>query len=149
MKFTGLSYKEVVKMRKEYGRNTISNKKENSFIKLFLESLGDPIIIILLIALAVKVIVLFKDFDFFETIGILISILVASLVSSISEYGSEAAFKRLQEDASKYKVKVKRNNQSIEIDLGDIVVNDIVILNAGDKVQVDGNILKGFVLVDE
>lgn len=149
MKFTGLSDKEVVKMRKEYGRNTISNKKENSFIKLFLESLGDPIIKILLIALAVKVIVLFKDFDFFETIGILISILVASLVSSISEYGSEAAFKRLQEDASKYKVKVKRNNQSTEIDLEDIVVNDIVILNAGDKVPADGNILKGFVSVDE
>lgn len=149
MKFTGLSDKEVVKMRKEYGRNTISNKKENSFIKLFLESLGDPIIKILLIALAVKVIVLFKDFDFFETIGILISILVASLVSSISEYGSEAAFKRLQEDASKYKVKVKRNNQSIEIDLEDIVVNDIVILNAGDKVPADGHILKGFVSVDE
>lgn len=149
MKFTGLSDKEVVKMRKEYGRNTISNKKENSFIKLFLESLGDPIIKILLIALAVKVIVLFKDFDFFETIGILISILVASLVSSISEYGSEAAFKRLQEDASKYKVKVKRNNQSTEIDLEDIVVNDIVILNAGDKVPADGHILKGFVSVDE
>lgn len=149
MKFTGLSDKEVVKMRKEYGRNTISNKKENSFIKLFLESLGDPIIKILLIALAVKVIILFKDFDFFETIGILISILVASLVSSISEYGSEAAFKRLQEDASKYKVKVKRNNQSIEIDLEDIVVNDIVILNAGDKVPADGHILKGFVSVDE
>lgn len=149
MKFTGLSEKEVVKMRKEYGRNTISNKKENSFIKLFLESLGDPIIKILLIALAVKVIVLFKDFDFFETIGILISILVASLVSSISEYGSEAAFKRLQEDASKYKVKVKRNNQSTEIDLEDIVVNDIVILNAGDKVPADGHILKGFVSVDE
>lgn len=149
MKFTGLSDKEVVKMRKEYGRNTISNKKENSFIKLFLESLGDPIIKILLIALAVKVIVLFKDFDFFETIGILISILVASLVSSISEYGSEAAFKRLQEDASKYKVKVKRNNQSTETDLEDIVVNDIVILNAGDKVPADGHILKGFVSVDE
>lgn len=149
MKFTGLSDKEVIKMRKEYGRNTISNKKENSFIKLFLESLGDPIIKILLIALAVKVIVLFKDFDFFETIGILISILVASLVSSISEYGSEAAFKRLQEDASKYKVKAKRNGQSTEIDLEDVVVSDIIILNTGDKVPADGNIVKGFVSVDE
>ena len=149
MKFTGLSDKEVIKMRKEYGRNTISNKKENSFIKLFLESLGDPIIKILLIALAVKVIVLFKDFDFFETIGILISILVASLVSSISEYGSEAAFKRLQEDASKYKVKAQRNGQSTEIDLEDVVVSDIIILNAGDKVPADGNIVKGFVSVDE
>ena len=149
MKFTGLSDKEVIKMRKEYGRNTISNKKENSLIKLFLESLGDPIIKILLIALAVKVIVLFKDFDFFETIGILISILVASLVSSISEYGSEAAFKRLQEDASKYKVKAQRNGQSTEIDLEDVVVSDIIILNAGDKVPADGNIVKGFVSVDE
>ena len=149
MKFTGLSDKEVIKMRKEYGRNTISNKKENSFIKLFLESLGDPIIKILLIALAVKVIILFKDFDFFETIGILISILVASLVSSISEYGSEAAFKRLQEDASKYKVKAKRNGQSTEIDLEDVVVSDIIILNTGDKVPADGNIVKGFVSVDE
>ena len=66
----GLSNSEVVMSRKKYGSNDISMENNNSFFKLLLESLGDPIIKILLIALGIKTVFLFHDFDWFETIGI-------------------------------------------------------------------------------
>ena len=64
----GLSNKEVIESRKKYGSNNITGKNKNTFLSLFIETLGDPIIKILLIALAIKTIFLFKDFDYFETI---------------------------------------------------------------------------------
>ena len=104
---------------------------------LLLESLGDPIIKILLIALAIKVVVLFRDFDWYETIGILIAIFLASFISSISEYGSEKAFSRLQEEQLKTTAKVRRSGKIIEIPSGEIVVGDIVMLSSGDKIPAD------------
>ena len=145
----GLTTKEVIESRKKYGTNQINSKEKNSFIKLFIETLGDPIIKILLIALAIKTIFLFKDFDWFETIGIVIAIFVASLISTISEYGSEAAFERLQEESSKIKCKVKRNNKIEEVNIDDIVVGDLVLLQSGDKIPADGIIVEGKVSVDE
>ncbi len=145
----GLSDQEVKENRKKYGTNEITKAKKNTFLKLLLESLGDPIIKILLIALAIKVVVLFRNFDWYETIGILIAIFLASFISSISEYGSEQAFSRLQEDSYSSLVKVKRNNKIREIPLNDVVVGDLVILNAGDKVPADGYLVKGSLSVDE
>ena len=139
----GLNDQEVKENRKKYGTNEITKEKKNTFLKLLLESLGDPIIKILLIALAIKVVVLFRNFDWYETIGILIAIFLASFISSISEYGSEQAFSRLQEDSYSSLVKVKRNNKIREIPLNDVVVGDLVILNAGDKVPADGYLVKG------
>ena len=92
--YQGNRKEEVEINRKKYGTNKISNVKKNSFFKLLLESLGDPIIKILLVALAIKIVFLFRDFDYFETLGILIAIFLASFISTISEYGSEAAFRR-------------------------------------------------------
>ena len=94
----GLSEKEVIANREKYGTNIINIGKHNTFFKLFLESLGDPIIKILLIALGIKTIFLIKDFDWYETIGIVIAIIIASLISTLSEYGSSKAFERLMED---------------------------------------------------
>ena len=147
--YTGLNNEEVAASRKKYGTNAISNKKKNSFFKLFIETLADPIIKILLIALAIKTIFLFHDFDWFETIGIVIAILVASLISSISEYGSESAFERLQEESSKINCKVKRNNSIQSLSIDDIVVGDIVLLQSGDKIPADGLIVSGEIDVDE
>ena len=98
MNINGLNTKEVEINRKKYGTNRIESKSNNSFFKLLLESLGDPIIKILLIALAIKVVFLIKSFDWYETIGIVIAIFLASFISTVSEYGSERAFKRLQEE---------------------------------------------------
>ena len=149
MNTNGLNNEEVVTNRKKYGNNKITNKKEDTFIKLFIESLGDPIIKILLIALAVKTLFLFKDFDYFETIGIVLAILIASLISSVSECGSNKAFERLQNESSKIKCKVKRNNTLEEINIEDIVYNDIVYLTSGDKIPADGILIKGNITVDE
>ena len=145
----GLNDAEVLKSRAEHGTNEITKVKKNTFVRLLLESLGDPIIKILLMALAIKVIVLFRNFDWYETIGILIAILLASFISSISEYGSEQAFNRLQEESSKTMARVKRNGIIIEIPISEIVVGDIVILSSGDKVPADGYLIKGNLSLDE
>ena len=149
MGLNGLSDEEVKKSRKKFGTNNVSNVKSNSFFSLLIESLGDPIIKILLIALAVKVVFMFRDFDWFETLGIFIAIFLASLISTLSEYGSEKAFKRLQEESSNILVKVKRNSNLIKVNINDIVVGDLVFLESGDLVPADGNIIRGMILVDE
>ena len=146
---TGLTDKEVIESIKKYGDNKISPTKKEGFLKLFIETLGDPIIKILLIALGIRTIFLFKDFDWFETIGIVIAIFVASFISTISEYGSEKAFEKLQEESSKIKCRVKRNGKIIEVNLEDIVCRDIVLLSSGDKVPADGILIKGKVSIDE
>ena len=145
----GLTNEEVIKQRKKYGTNQITKIKENSFFKLLLESLADPIIRILLIALAIKILFLFKDFDIYETLGILVAILLASFISTISEYGSEAAFNRLQEESSKIKAKVWRNNFLKEIFIDQIVVGDYINLAGGDKIPADGYLIDGSLKVDE
>ncbi len=149
MNNNGLTSKEVVSNRKKHGTNTITKKNDDTFIKLLLETLSDPIIKILLIALAIKTIFLFKDFDFFETIGIILAILVASLISSLSEYGSMRAFNKLTEENSKINVKVKRNGMVTEIKIDEVVYNDLVILSSGDKIPADGIIISGNISVDE
>ena len=145
----GLTDKEVIEQRKKYGSNEITRTKQKGIFKLFLESLGDPIIKILLIALGIKTMFLFHDFDWFETLGIIIAILIASLISTISEYGSEEAFKKLQSDSKKLKCKVKRSGIIKEIPIDEVVVKDLVILQTGDKIPADGIIREGSVLVDE
>ena len=149
MKYNGLSDKEVIEKRKKYGDNGLSRKKQDTFFKMFVETLGDPIIKILLIALSIKIIFLFKDFDFYETIGIVLAIIIASFISTISEYGSEKAFERLQEESSKIRVRVIRNSKVVLVDVSDIVLDDIVLLSSGDKVPADGIILEGTISLDE
>lgn len=149
MKYNGLSDKEVIEKRKKYGNNGLSRKKQDTFFKMFVETLGDPIIKILLIALSIKIIFLFKDFDFYETIGIVLAIIIASFISTISEYGSEKAFERLQEESSKIRVRVIRNSKVVLVDVSDIVLDDIVLLSSGDKVPADGIILEGTISLDE
>lgn len=145
----GLNNEEVKNNRKKYGSNNISGKNKNTFFNLFIETLGDPIIKILLIALAIKTIFLFQDFDYFETIGIVLAVLVASLISAVSEYGSNKAFKRMQEESSKINVRVRRNSNITEVPIDEIVVSDIIILSSGDRVAADGIIVKGKLSVDE
>ena len=146
---TGLTEEEVEKNRQTYGKNIIFKTETEGFFKKFLESLGDPIIRILLIALGIKMVFLMQDFDWFETVGIVIAIFLASFISTISEVGSEKAFAKLQEESSKIKCKVRRNNQTKEISIDEVVKNDIVILQAGDKVPADGILIEGEVSVDE
>jgi plasma-membrane calcium-translocating P-type ATPase len=146
---SGLTEIEVTKNREKYGTNDIGNYKKNSFISLVIQSLGDPIIRILLMALAIKTIFLIKSFDWYETIGIVLAIFMASFISSISEYGSDKAFASLMSEAAKLKCRVKRNGKTIEIPITEVVVNDLIMLESGEKVPADGKIISGNISVDE
>ena len=145
----GLNEEEVKISRSRYGSNDIKKKGNNSFFKLLIESLGDPIIKILLLALAIKIIFLFRNFDWYETIGILIAIFLASFISSISEYGSNKAFERLQKESQMIKTKVYRTGKLMEVPVIDIVVGDTVKLTSGDRVPADGHIISGNLSLDE
>ena len=145
----GLKSDEVKKNRELYGSNTLEQGQKNTFLTLLLESLGDPIIKILLVVLGVKTIFLFQSFDWFETLGIVIAILLASIISTISEYGSEKSFEHLLEESSKIKCRVIRDGNLREVDIDDVVKNDVVVLGSGDKVCADGIIKEGNITIDE
>ena len=145
----GLSNSEVVKSREEYGTNALVMVKKDSFFKQLISSLGDPIIKILLIALGIKTVFLIQDFDWYETVGIVIAIFLASFISTISEYGSEKAFIKLQMEAEAIKVKVRRDGKVLLIDINEVVVGDIILLDSGDRIVADGVLIKGEVSVDE
>ena len=145
----GLTNEEVVVSRKKYGSNNISVKKQNKLLNLIIESLGDPIIKIMLIALAIRFVLLFKDQNWYETLGMLISILLSSLISSLSEYGSNKSFERLQSEYENIKVRVRRNGKNATINNDDVVVDDIVLLTSGELIPADGILLEGTIGVDE
>ena len=149
IKIDGLSKEEVIRAREKYGSNALETIHRDTFFKQLLRSLGDPIIRILLIALGIKTIFLIKDFDWYETVGIAVAIFLASFISTLSEYGSEKAFDKLQQEAAKTKVKVKRFEGILTIPLEEIVVGDIVLLEYGEKIPADGVLLTGSLTIDE
>lgn len=145
----GLTIAQVEESRKKYGSNIISVKKKRSFMRVFIESLGEPMTKILIIALAIKTLFLLSNFDWYDTVGIAIAIFVASFISTISEYGSEASFKKLQEEASRIKTRVYRNGSLTEVLIDQVVKNDTVLLQTGDKIPADGIVMSGEIKVDE
>lgn len=145
----GLTEEEVIISRKKYGSNKISVKRENKLLRLIIESLGDPIIKIMLIALAIRFVLLFKDQNWYETLGMLISILLSSLISSLSEYGSNKSFERLQSEYENIRVRVRRNGKNETINNDDVVVDDIVLLTSGELIPADGVLLEETIGVDE
>ena len=145
----GLTNKEVIQSRNKYGSNTLTKVKKRTLFSLILESLGDPIIKILIIVLAFKIVFLFKNNDWFETIGILIAIILASTIGSFAEYGSEEAFNRLEAEASKKKCNVLRNGKLETISITDVVVGDIILLSSGNSIPADGYIVEGTISVNE
>ena len=147
--FTGLTHEEVLFSRKKYGSNLFTKRKRKSFLMKYLESFGDPIIKILMAALAVNVLLMFHTHNIFETVGIGIAVFLSTFVSTLSEYGSETAFLRLQREAEKLICRVKRAGSIMEIPIAEIVVGDIVYLEAGEKIPADGILLEGFLRVDE
>ena len=145
----GLTSKEVLISRKKYGSNKLTIKKKHTLLKLIIESLSDPIIKILLVALAIKIVFLFKNSNIYETLGIALAVFLASFISAISEYGSEKAFERLNQENRVLKVKVLRNSNKEVIGIDDVVVGDIVYLESGDKIPAEGILLSGEIVVDE
>ena len=145
----GLTSAEVEKSLKLHGDNSLKKEKSKSFFKRFLENLSDPIIRILMIALVVQVIFTFRDVNLFETGGIIAAILLSTTVSTISEYRSERAFEKMQEDGLDSRVSVLRDGTIRKISASEIVVGDIIYLSVGEKIQADGEIISGKIMVDQ
>ncbi len=146
---SGLNEDEVRRSREEHGANTLTRQKRKSFLRQFVSNLGDPVIKILLFALAIKVVMLFGESDKLETIGIAIAVFLATLISTLSEYGSARAFDRLSEESSKTVCRVRRNGTVREVPLGELVVGDIVLLDAGEMIPADGFLMDGELRSDQ
>ena len=146
---------EVETSRRVCGSNTLSVKRRKSFIRQFFGNLNDPVIRILLCALTLNLIFSFKGGDPFETVGIGLAVFLATLISTLSEYGSESAFARLSEACAQAVCRVRRqlggsgSATVTEIPLGEAVVGDIAVLSPGEMIPADGFLLSGELTVDQ
>ena len=152
MKFSypGLSDNAVSESRKIYGANVVTTQEAEGFFDKLRTNLKDPIIVILIVALAVTVFLAAMGFaPWYEGLGIAFAVVMATLIATWSEYSNENEFQRLLEEASKVKVKVFRNSTMVEILIDDLVVNDLVLLQPGDTVPADGYLLTGEIELNE
>lgn len=151
MKLNGLSNKQVKKSREQHGANTLTQIPPDPLWKKILEGFKDPMIMILLVALVVQVVLFFLgQSEWFEPVGILIAIMIANGVASVSESKQEGKASALKaEEEAKEMAKVIRNGKLEEIHVSEVVVGDIVYLQAGDKIPADGEIVDGVVKVDQ
>jgi len=145
----GLDEAAVAKSRALYGPNILSKKKKKSFFRRFFANMWDPVTRILIAALAVNLIVKLRGGDWIECVGISITILIATFISTISEYGSETAFERLNAEAGQEYCRVRRSGKIQQIKTADVVVGDTVLLSPGDKVPADGLMIRGSVFVNQ
>jgi len=151
MKFYhGLTSEEITLSREKYGGNQLTQHQGESFFDKLKENLNDPLVKILLIALLFNLVFYFLGkSEWYEAVGISIAVILATLISTISEFNNEQSFKKLQEEASKIKIKVFREGLAQELLIDDIVKGDYILLQPGDKVPVDGFILEGGLKVDQ
>ncbi len=145
----GLSVHEVEQSRRAHGRNILSPAKRKSFMRKFFENLGDPVVKILIGALIINVIFMFKRANWVETAGIAVSILLATFISTLSEHGSEGAFDRLCGEVGQTLCRVIRSAEVFEIGIGDVVVGDLLVVGAGEQIAADGVLISGELKSDQ
>lgn len=151
----GLTDSEAERSREKHGKNLMKKAKRKSFAARFFGNMKDPVIRILLCALAVNVIFVFRDGDITETIGIAASVLLATLISTLSEHGSAAAFERLSEESAAKTCRARRRNEKTgageirELNVGELAVGDVVLLSAGERIPADGIMICGKIGVDQ
>jgi calcium-translocating P-type ATPase len=153
----GLSTEEARVSKEKFGDNRLSEQEAGSFWANLLENFGDPMIKILCLALLVNVALVIASYtglisekmEWYEPVGIAVAILLATFVSTLSEYRNENAFRKLQEDASKIKCKVYRDGEIRETPIDDIVQDDAALLQTGDKIPADGVLINGSLKVDQ
>ena len=155
---TGLTAEQVLVSREAHGSNVITPPAREPLWKQFLEKFNDPLIKILLVALALSVGLSIYEYFwldmgpsiFFEPVGILIAVVLATLVGFLVEVNANKKFRLLNQTDDHVMVKVMRDNHITQVPRCDIVVGDIVILETGEKVPADGTVIDSFNLrVDE
>ena len=150
MEIWGLSSDQAAESRKENGSNSLTEVAGESFWSKLLDNFNDPMIKILCVALAINVVFTFLgQTEWYESVGIAAAVVIATFVSTYSEYKNEGAFQKLQEEASRIACKVYRDGELKEIPIDDIVVGDFVLLQSGDKVPADGYVFSGILHVDQ
>ena len=97
--YRGLNADQAAQSRARYGSNAMSRKKKRSFISSYISNLGDPVVRVLIISLAVNIIFTFRSVDWIETGGIAVAILLSTVISTLSERSSDRAFERLSKEA--------------------------------------------------
>lgn len=149
-KYPGLTEAEVAESRKTHGSNKLTAQKKTTFWQTYWGNFDNPIIIILLVALGINVcFTFFGRVDWHECAGILLSVLLSTFVSAISEYSNENTFQKIQEEAANIQCKVFRNNELCVCPLEELVVGDMVLLQAGDLIPADGKIASGRIMADQ
>ena len=151
MKLTGLTSQQVEESRQKNGANTLTQIPPEPLWKKILKGFTDPMIMILLVALVVQVVLFFLgESQWYESVGILVAILIANGVSAVSESKQEGKASALKaEEEAKEMAKVLRDGQLQEIHVSQVVVGDIVFLQAGDKLPAEGEIIEGQVTIDQ
>ncbi len=145
----GLTTSEAESSRIRNGSNILSVRKQKSFFRHFLSNLSDPVIKILLCALFVNLFFVFRGGDVFETVGIAVSVFLAAFISTVSERGGEAAFRRLSEECSGADVRVVRDGKTVSIPRDDIVVGDLLFVGAGEQIPADCLLISGSMTLDQ
>ncbi|EDN70557.1 Calcium-transporting ATPase 8, plasma membrane-type [Beggiatoa sp. PS] len=145
----GLTAQDVETARIEYGTNAITTLDRETFWDKLRNNFKDPIIIILIFALAITVVLtIFGYTKWYESVGIAVAVFIATVVATWSEHRRNA-FQKLLEEASLIKVKVFRNNTLVEISINDLVVSDHILLQPGDTIPTDGILIAGHLDVNE
>ena len=146
----GLTDAQVAESRLKYGDNILTPPKHVSLWKLYIEKYCDPIIQILLVAAAVSLVLAFVENDFLETIGIILAVFIATTVGFYFEMDAARKFKVLTAVNEDQPVKVRRNGRVTEVPRRDVVVGDIILIEAGDEIPADGELIEAVNLqVDE
>ncbi|MDR1635514.1 MAG: calcium-translocating P-type ATPase, PMCA-type [Bifidobacteriaceae bacterium] len=146
----GLTSEQAEASRAAHGSNALSERSTQSFWSKLLGNLGDPMIKILLVALAINVVFAFMgEAEWYESVGIAAAVIVATMVSTLSEYRNENAFVKLQEEASRISAKTWRDGRLVELPIDQLVVADVVLLQTGDKVPADGWVAAGEITLDQ
>lgn len=148
LKLLGLTKGEVEESRRLHGTNKLTKKKGKSIARSFFENLSDPVIRVLLISLAANLLFTFGNIDWFESCGIAIAILLATSITTISEHTSRAAFEKLNA-AARSLARVRRAGEIMDVSGDEIVVGDVILLSAGDKICADGVLVSGSVFVNQ
>ncbi|MGN9062539.1 calcium-translocating P-type ATPase, PMCA-type [Segatella copri] len=137
----GLTDEQVKQSRELHGKNVLTPPQRTSLWKLYLDKYRDPIIQILLVAAFVSLILAFIEKNFMETIGIFVAVFLATTVGFYFECDAAKKFNLLTALSEEQPVKVRRNGKVMEIPRHDVVVGDVVLVEVGDEVPADGELI--------